>query len=189
MGGYVALYDACVFYPAPLRDFLIRLAMTDLFRARWTQQIHAEWTRNLLANRPDLTVDRLRRTIRLANKAVPDALVTGYEPLIKTLALPDPEDRHVLAAAIVGRADTIVTFNLKHFPLKILDRYNIEPQHPDDFIVRQMDISMPLVVRAARQQRASLTRKPKTVHEFLLTLMQQGLPQATDRLREYSELI
>lgn len=189
MGAYVALYDACVFYPAPLRDFLIRLAMTGLFRAKWTQEIHAEWMRNLLAKRPDLTADRLRRTIELANRAVPDALVSGYEPLIETLALPDPDDRHVLAAAIVGRADAIVTFNLRHFPPDILDRYNIEPQHPDDFIVRQMDISISAVVRTAREHRASLTRKPKTVNEFLATLTQQQLPQAAERLRDYSELI
>lgn len=53
------IYDACVLYPSALRDFLIQLAMTDLFKARWTNQIHDEWMRNLLKNRPDLTSDRL----------------------------------------------------------------------------------------------------------------------------------
>ena len=93
----IVLYDACVLYPAPLRDLLMRLALTDLFQARWTDQIHDEWTRNVLANRPELTAESLARCRRLMDEHVPDCLVTGYESLIPTLSLPDPDDRHVLA--------------------------------------------------------------------------------------------
>ncbi len=54
--SFTAVYDACVLYPAPLRDFLIRLGLSGRFRARWSAQIHEEWKRNLLLNRPDLTI-------------------------------------------------------------------------------------------------------------------------------------
>ncbi len=55
---FTAVYDACVLYPAPLRDFLMRLALSGCFRARWSTHIHNEWKRNLLRNRPDLSAER-----------------------------------------------------------------------------------------------------------------------------------
>ena len=73
------LYDACVLYPAPLRDLLMRLAIAKLFQARWTDQIHDEWTRNVAANRPDILPQSLARVRRLMNEHVPDSLVVGYE--------------------------------------------------------------------------------------------------------------
>jgi hypothetical protein len=96
---FTVVYDACVLYPAPLRDFLMWLGLSGQFRARWSAQIHNEWKRNLLANRSDLTGEQLDRTSALMDKAIPDGLVTGYEPLIEGLTLPDADDRHVLAAA------------------------------------------------------------------------------------------
>ena len=96
----IALYDACVLYPAPLRDLLMHLAMTDLYHAKWTNDIHDEWIRNVLANRPDLKRSQLERTRELMNKYVRDCLVEKYEHLILSLRLPDLNDRHVLAAAI-----------------------------------------------------------------------------------------
>ncbi|MEZ2233262.1 PIN domain-containing protein [Microcoleus sp.] len=96
----IALYDACVLYSAPLRDLLMQLALTDLFQARWTDEIHDEWIRNVLKNRPDLTIEQLTRTKDLMNRYVRDCLVTGYEWIIPSLNLPDPNDRHILAAAI-----------------------------------------------------------------------------------------
>jgi hypothetical protein len=100
MASFTVIFDACVLYPAPLRDLLMNIALTDLFRARWTEIIHDEWTGNLLAKRDDLTKEQLDRTVGLMNKAVPDCLVTNFEDLIPSLALPDENDRHVLAAAI-----------------------------------------------------------------------------------------
>ena len=99
--AFTAFLDACVLYPAPLRDLLLRLAATGLFRTRWSAKVQEEWIRSLTAVRPELA-DRLGRTRELMEKAVPDAEVTGYQGLIPTLSLPDPNDRHVLAAAIVG---------------------------------------------------------------------------------------
>lgn len=110
--NFTVVYDACVLYPAPLRDLLMQLALSDLFRARWTEQIHAEWIRNVLKNRPDLTLEKLTRTKELMNSNVRDCLVTNYEYLIPSLQLPDIDDRHILAAAIAGGAEASVTFNL-----------------------------------------------------------------------------
>jgi len=189
MASFTALYDACTLYPAPLRDLLMHLALIDLFRARWTDQIHDEWIRSVLADRPDLKPEQLERTRSLMNAHVRDCLVTGYEDLIEGLTLPDPTDRHVLAAAIRGSASVIVTFNLDDFPPECLDRFGIEAQHPDEFIIHLIDLAPAAVCAAAKRHRASLRRPPKTVDEFLGSLARQRLPETVSRLREYEELI
>ena len=101
MAGRTVLFDASVLYAAPVRDLLLELALSDLFRAKWTEQINDEWMSHLLANRPDLTAAQLARTRALMQAHVRDCLVEDYEALIDTLTLPDPDDRHVLAAAII----------------------------------------------------------------------------------------
>lgn len=111
-------------YPAPLRDLLMRLTLSGLFRARWANQIHEEWINALLIKRPDITREQLDRTKTLMNDGALDCLVTGYEFLIDTITLPDLNDRHVVAAAIRGQADLIVTTNLKDFPVRTLAIYN-----------------------------------------------------------------
>ena len=95
----IVLFDACVLYPASLRDVMMYLAGSGLFQAKWTDQIHDEWISNLLEKQPDIGSERLARTRRKMNSAVLDSLVVGYEPLIDTLHLPDMNDRHVLAAS------------------------------------------------------------------------------------------
>ncbi len=112
MANFIAVYDACVFYPAQVRDLLMRVALTDLFKARWTEQIHDEWTRNLQKNRPDIDPARIQRTRELINASVPDCLVRNYASLIPELELPDPDDRHVLAAVIRCHAGVIMTYNV-----------------------------------------------------------------------------
>jgi predicted nucleic acid-binding protein len=116
VASFTAFYDADVLYGSQLRNLMMHLAMTGLFRARWSDGVHEEWMTRLLKNRPDLTREKLERTRMLMDQHAQDALVTGYEDLIEGLRLPDPDDRHVLAAAIRGRADVIVTRNTKHFP-------------------------------------------------------------------------
>ena len=183
MPPLTAIYDACVLYPAPLRDLLLRLALADLFRARWTADIHDEWIRQVLANRPDLTHAQLLRTRRLMDAHVRDCLVEGYQVLIPQLHLPDPKDRHVLAAAIRAQARVIVTFNRRDFPPGILVPYGVEAQHPDPFIAQWLDIAPAQVCAAAEAQRRSLRNPPKSVDEFLAILLRQGLPETVARLR------
>ena len=189
MANFTAIYDACVLYPAPLRDFLLRLAMTELFRARWTDHIHEEWIRSVLNNRKDLSAKHLKRTRQLMDQAVPDCLVTDYEDLIDSLELPDPDDRHVLAAATRCQAGVIVTFNLDDFPNNILGQYGIEAQHPDEFIGHLLDLDPGAVCNAARQQRQALRNPPKSSGEFLDTLLRQGLAGTVAQLEEMIDLL
>lgn len=179
------IYDACVLYPAPLRDFLMRLAMTDLYRARWTDMIHDEWMHSVLKQRPDLKTEDLERTRSLMNAHVRDSLVTGFEYLIPAIQLPDADDRHVLAAAIQGGASLIVTFNLTDFPPEQLKPYNLTVQHPDDFILDLINLHAAQVCEAASLHRRSLRNPPKTPDEYLETLLRQGLPQTVDQLRRW----
>lgn len=184
-----AVLDACVLFPAPLRDLLMELAVRDLFRARWTDEIHDEWVRNLLGQRPDLDPKRLERTRSLMNSHVRDCLVTGYQTLIPALTLPDSDDRHVLAAAIRCDADLIITKNLKDFPREILDGFGIEAQHPDDFIVDLLHTNEGSVSSAVRAVLDRLKNPPKTYAEYLLTLEQQELIQTVRRLRDLADLV
>ncbi|MDD4890373.1 MAG: PIN domain-containing protein [Phycisphaerae bacterium] len=189
MSNFTVVYDACVLYPAPLRDFLMHLALADMFRARWTDRIHEEWIRNLLKNRTDLSREQIERTRDSMNAHALDCLVTGYEPLIAGLTLPDPDDRHVLAAAIRAGADLIVTFNTGDFPAERLDAFGIEAQHPDDFIMHLLDLAPELVCAAAKRQRESLRNPPKTVEEYLDALARQQLLQTVAQLRKYAALL
>ena len=184
MANFTAVFDACVLYPAPLRDFLMWLALTDLFKARWTDQIHDEWIKNVLKNRPDLTFVQLTRTRNLMNQNVLDCLVTGYEDLVTGLELPDADDCHVLAAAIHCNADIIVTFNLQDFPSPTLAVYEIEAQHPDEFIMQLINVNPSVVCRAAASQRRTLKRPSRSSEEYLETLLRQGLTRTTKKLRE-----
>ncbi|WP_157271514.1 PIN domain-containing protein [Azohydromonas aeria] len=182
---FTVVYDTCVLFPAPLRDLLMRLALTDLYRARWTDQIHDEWTRNVLRQRPDLKAEDLQRTRELMNLHVRDSLVTGYEHLVASIELPDPDDRHVVAAAIQGGASLVVTFNLKDFPTQQLQRYGLVAQHPDDFILDLLDLQPAKVCEAAARHRRSLKAPPKTVDEYLDTLLKQQLTQTVAALRAW----
>jgi PIN domain len=178
------IYDACVLYPAPLRDLLVQLATTRIFRAKWTELIHDEWTRNLLIKRPDLNASRLARLRVLMNENVPDSLIGDFEDLIPTLELPDPDDRHVLAAAIIAEAKIIVTFNLKDFPASILTRYGIVAQHPDVFIGDLIDRYPQQVFQAIETILSRLKNPPQTFDNHLETLANRGLLTSVAMLRD-----
>lgn len=189
MAHLTALYDANVLYPARLRDLLVRLAVTDLFQARWTEAIHDEWTRHVLVDRPDLSAAQLQRTRELMNAAVLDCLVTGHERLVPTLTLPDPADRHVLAAAIQGGASVIVTMNLTDFPAEALLPHGVQAQHPDHFMRRLLDLDRAAVLGVVRQQRADLKRPPLSVRQLLDGLEHVGLSQTVAELRRDEALL
>ena len=180
---FTVVFDANVLYSAPLRDLLVRLARTRLFHGRWTNAILDEVFQALLANRPDLDPAALERTRRLICDAVPDCLVDGWEPMVNGLSLPDPDDRHVLAAAIRAGAQVIVTSNLKDFPPTTLEPFNIEAQHPDVFIVGLIDLDPGAVVTVVHQQQKDLLRSPMSVPRLLDVLERQGLVQTIAALR------
>jgi predicted nucleic acid-binding protein len=189
VSDFTVVYDACVLYPAPLRSLLMYLAVTDLFRAKWTDAIHEEWMRNVRKDNPDITQAQVERTRELMNAHVRDCLVTAYEDLVEALTLPDPDDRHVLAAAIRSGAGVIVTTNLADFPKETLARYGIEAQHPDEFIMHLLRLAPDVVCSAARKQRESLKKPPMTVDQYLDSLERQGLLQTVATLRQSGDLI
>lgn len=187
MPGPIAVLDACVLYPAALRDLLLRLSRAGVYRARLTDRIHDEWIAALLANRPDLSQELLARTRRLMNMHALDSLVTGYEHLIEQQSLPDPDDRHVLAAAIASRARAIVTFNIRDFPAAVLAPFGISAIPPDDFICDLWDLDAEAVISTAREHRLALKNPPVPAERLLQTLQDQGLPETVARLREWLE--
>jgi predicted nucleic acid-binding protein len=185
---FIVLFDACVLYPAPLRDFLLRLGQSGLFAIKWTEQIHQEWISKLIKSRPELN-SSIQRTKLLMNRAIPDCLVTGYENLIQGLNLPDPNDNHVLAAAIRCAAQMIVTFNLKDFPEAVLSGYGIEAIHPDVFVEHQFGLHQGIVIATAKKHRAALKNPVKSPEEYLDTLASQGLVVTAKQLWEFIDLI
>ena len=187
---FVVVYDACILYSAALRDLLVRLAMTELFQAKWTEDIHREWMDAVLkTRRPDVSASRLQRTRELMDASVPNALVSEYASLIDGLRLPDPDDRHVLAAAIASGAQTIVTFNLKDFPPSALAPWGVEAQNPDDFVIGLMDLDSAKVLQAMREQRAALTAPTVSAEHLLETIEKQGMTLTAARLRASIPLI
>lgn len=131
----VAVYDACVLYPFHTRNLLIQCAVDRLADVRWTDAIHDEWMRNLAANTPGLSMDRLRRTRDLMKAAVPTADVQEYARHLHGITLPDPDDRHVVAAGIAGGALVVVTWNIRDFPAAELARHGMRREMPDQFLL------------------------------------------------------
>jgi len=185
----IVVYDACVLYSAPLRDLFMYLALADIYQAKWTKDIHDEWMRNLLKNRPDLTKGHLEKVREKMDTAIEGCLVQGYEGLIEKITLPDLDDRHVLAAAIQAHAQIIITFNLVDFPYKATAKYNIEAQHPDQFLRDLLEQVPAKVIQAVRKTRLSLKHPPKTAEAYLDILINQSLPQTVKYLFDYKDLI
>jgi len=184
-----AVFDACVLYSASLRDFLLRLAADELVQPYWSAEIQDEWMRNLFQNRPDLLRERLVRTREEMEKRFPHSLVSGFEDIVPTLHLPDPNDRHVLAVAIRSKAPLIVTHNLNDFPQDALSVYQIEAISPDDFALRVIDYDHDGFLDTVAKHRAGLTRPAKTVDEFLATLQKQGLTKTVAFLQKHRDEI
>ncbi len=186
---FTVIFDACVCYPVHLRNILVQLATTGLFRARWTEEIHDEWIRNVLANNPKITQDQLSRIRELMNRSTPDCLVTGYESLIGGLNLPDPDDRHVLAAAIRCHAAVIVTTNLKDFPNDVLEPLGVIAQHPDEFITNLLDLDQEAVLDSIKTMRMRLKNPPITADELLNILNGQELTETVLKIQDQTESI
>jgi len=184
--AFVVVYDACFLYGNTQRDLLIRIAQSGLVQAKWTNAILDELQKNLTAGRPDIPVEKLIRLRTLMNRAVPDALVEGYEPLIEALKLPDLEDRHVLAAAIKAQAQVIVTSNLRDFPADMLEPWNVEAKSPDDFVLDQIDFDDRVVWACVQQIVDSRNNPPETVEDVLDALERAGLVESVAALRTRS---
>ena len=135
-----ALLDANVLFPFRKRDILLRFHHAGLIRARWTERILDEWTHSPLELKPHLEPS-VRSQRHVMREHFAEAVVTGYEPLIGKLELPDVDDRHVLAAAIRCGAQYIVTDNRADFPAEVLARFDIEAIDADGILSRTFDLN------------------------------------------------
>lgn len=188
MSRPVALLDACVLYPQMLRDVMITLARAGFYRAKWTAQINDEWVRQLIRRNPDRE-HQVLRTRELVNLSLEDCLIENFEHIIETVALPDPNDRHVLAAAIHGRADFIVTLNLSDFPSNVLEAHGIVAQSPDDFLASLTEDAVPQACESMRTLRKRYRNPAMSAEEFLASLSRKGLNRTVDLLGQRIDLI
>lgn len=181
--AFVVVYDASVLYGNTLRDLLIRIAQTGMVQAKWTRKILDEALGNLAKDRPDIPDEKLLRLRGLMNNSVPDCLVDGYEELVDGLKLPDPDDRHVLAAAIKAHAQVIVTSNLRDFPGDLLAVWHMEARSPDDFVLDQIELDDRIVWACLQQIVDSRVNPPETIEDVLTALERAGLVESVAALR------
>ena len=185
---FVVILDANVLYPFRKRDILLSFSQAGLFRARWTIVIQDEWSRNLLAAKPELKTS-IDSQVTAMRDNFPESLVEKYEALIPTLTLPDPNDRHVLAAAIKCGAQHIVTENLKDFPPNATGDYDVEPISADEFLTRTFDLYRIEATLVLAQIRRRYSNPSYTPSEFVMDLTAKGLPKLATRAREVRDFI
>lgn len=178
---FVVVLDANVLFPFRKRDVLLCFCQAGLFRARWSGDISDEWARNLLAQKPYLA-ESMKSQLKAMQEVFQEALVTGYEPLIEALALPDPDDRHLLAAAIRCGVQHIVTENLADFPDRALEAFSIRAIDADEFRSRTFDLYPGEALATLHTVREGYRNPPFTPSEFVMDLMAKGLPKLGSRL-------
>lgn len=174
--------DANLLYPFQLRNLLVQLGVDSVIVPRWTTRIHEEWIGNLVAA-GRVPLDRLLLTLNLMNSVLPEAEVRGWEARMEGLTLPDPDDRHVLAAALAAGARTILTMNLRDFPVPVLARHGVVAVHPDDFLCQLHDADPELLRASTEAAHANLSQSAPSFADYLDTLERQGLPQLATLLR------
>ena len=169
-------------YPFHLRNLLVQCAVDRLVEARWTNEIHEEWIRNLSMNNPAIPISHLHAARDLMNAAVPGATVTGYEATIPSIVLPDTNDRHVVAAAVAASASIIVTWNVRDFPTAELRKHGLQKQTPDLFLTRLYDRIPDLTIGAVEGARRNLRRSKVSPGEFVQALRRQKLVRFTTKI-------
>jgi len=182
--NFTVVLDACVLYPAPVRDLMLSFGAVGLLKPKWSHLIQQEWLSNLLKNRPELKEKQLNQTVEAMNIAFPDANVDGFEHLIQNLELPDIKDRHVLACAIHCQADVLTTFNTKDFPSDYLLKFDVQLDSPDELIYSLLDLNPSVAKRGFEQMVKRLKSPPMSKQQVADTLGKCGLPKSSKLLIE-----
>lgn len=167
----------------------MQLTVVDVFRAKWTADIHREWIDALLRNEPDRDRARLERTRDLKDSKTRDCLIVGYERKIGELQLPNPDDRHVLAAAVVGGCDRIITSNPRDFPESAVAPHDIQVQHPDEFLSDLLELVPSHFCDSVCKVRSRLKAPPVSLQDYLSTLSRSGLGTTVEKLNQLSEYL
>lgn len=182
MAGFIATLDACVLVPITLADTLLRVAERELYRPVWSERILAETMDAICAVHPEADPDAIRRRISDMNTTFEDACIEGWESIEINIILPDPDDRHVVAAAVCGRAGVIVTSNLKDFPAAVLKPFGLEVLSPDDFLLDALDLAPRIVLDVIREQAAHSRRPVLSPVDVVARLARAGVPQFADEI-------
>jgi predicted nucleic acid-binding protein len=187
---YTVLLDANVLYSVAISDALMEVAATGIYAAKWSKAIDDEWVRNLAKNKKRAEADFHTRRDSM-HDACPDWEVPeeGWRLIEPCLSLPDVNDRHVLAAAVAGHADSIVTINIKDFPSSILDPLGITALHPDEFLLQQLQLEPLVVLPAFKAMRARLKNPAFTPEKFVDAMERNGLIQTAAFLGQALQLI
>lgn len=193
MAGHVrftAVLDACVLFPIATADALISLAVAGLFAAKWTVAIEDEWLAVAERRYPGLEGRFTTRRDAMRDAVIDwEVKANRWQAVAPCLQLPDANDIHVLAAAIAGHADCIVTSNLKDFPAAVLETYGLTALHPDDFIVAQLDLDVFAALGAFKGMRARKRNPTYSAEEFATAMERNGLVATAERLRRAVDLI
>lgn len=185
MTKFSALLDACTLVPVSLADTFLSLAEAGLYRPLWSDRILEETQLAVKRIHPELSPESVEKRIAVMRDFFDDANITDWEVLESVVSLPDPDDAHVLAAAIQGRADVIVTFNVKDFPRDDLHRYGIDVQTPDEFLLNQLDLDPDEVLDCLARQARALRNPPVQLEELLGSLERLTLPGFTSEARRH----
>ena len=177
---FKCVLDTNVIYPIEIRDLLFWFAYFDMYTPKWSEHIFDEWKDAM--KRKGVSEEEVSKRVEKANLAFPDALVTNYSGLSEGLTLPDPKDRHVLAAAIKTNANVIVTNNIRDFPEEYLASFGLIAKTADDFLTDIIDLNPEQAVKAFRQ--LVLNRRNPGLDEFevLDILRARGLKNTADFL-------
>ena len=173
---FTAFLDACVLVPVALSDTLLRTAEHGLFRPSWSPRVLAEVRQAMLRVHPDLAPSRVEYRLREMDRAFPDASVKAGLGATARFGLPDPDDEHVLAAALSARADVIVTANLQDFPEECLRPLGVAALSAEDFLLDQLDLSGTTMLSVLTEQAAATRRPPLDLEDVLIALVRAGTP-------------
>lgn len=185
---FTVILDANVLYPVRKRDVLLRFAEAGLFRPKWSERILEEFHNSLIENKPDLK-SNISCQIETIKEVFPEAMVSNFEKIETSLSLPDCNDRHVLAAAILGDAQHIITENLKDFPQKSLEQWSISAVGADEFLESTYELYPEEALTAMRRMRKAYTRPQFDRWEFLIELTRAGMPRLATKLKSGIELL
>lgn len=181
--AFPAFLDTCALFSATLTDTLLRIAEQGAFRPQWSTGVLSE-LQTVLEREAGLAPERASRRISQMRAAFPTAEVTDYESLVDAMTC-DSKDRHVLAAAVAGGSEVLVTFNLKDFPDDALTPHDIAVLSPDSFLLDQLDLYPAKVGRALLKQTNESSRPPLTMGQLLGRLSRAGAPAFAEEARRH----
>ena len=189
---FPVLIDACVLVGAMKRNILLSFAAAGLFRVRWTKELLDEVekaVREIMeANEDPLSLRKAQRCRAAMEKAFPEARVKNYNKFLSSVTdLPDPDDWHVLAAALKAQVVLIVTENISHFPAEVLDQFNIEAMTSDQFIASTIDLNPENAVAALRELRQRLRNPAFGQSGFLQRMRDIGLQETSTLLEPHKD--